>query len=131
MARSGDDHVHRIGRTGRAGETGLAISLVAPQEWNLMCSIERYLGVKFEQRKIKGMEARFQGPAKKAKKADKKPTKTKTKVIPKAEQRHSFKKNIGKRRKPSGDKLEPSDSSVVTTEAAAGMAPLKRKPAKK
>ncbi len=131
MARSGDDHVHRIGRTGRAGETGLAISLIAPQEWNLMCSIERYLGVKFEHRNIKGMESRFQGPAKKAKKADKKPAKTKAKVIPKAEQRHSFKKNIGKRRKPSVEKVAASATVAVVPEVAAGMAPLKRKPVKK
>jgi superfamily II DNA/RNA helicase len=132
MARSGDDHVHRIGRTGRAGETGLAISLIAPQEWNLMCSIERYLGVKFEHRQIKGMEARFQGPTKKAKKADKKPAKTKVKVIPKAEQRHSFKKNIGKRRKPSADKVATTAATAaVVPEVAAGMAPLKRKPVKK
>jgi ATP-dependent RNA helicase SrmB len=129
MARSGDDHVHRIGRTGRAGETGLAISLVVPQEWNLMSSIERYLGVKFEQRKIKGMEARFQGPAKKARKTDKKPVKAKTKVKPKAEQRHSFKKNIGKRRKPSADKVTAPEAAVVP-DVAAGMTPLKRKPAK-
>ena len=96
-----------------------------------MCSIERYLGVKFEHRNIKGMESRFQGPAKKAKKADKKPAKTKAKVIPKAEQRHSFKKNIGKRRKPSVEKVAASATVAVVPEVAAGMAPLKRKPVKK
>jgi superfamily II DNA/RNA helicase len=30
LPRSADDHVHRIGRTGRAGATGLAISFVPP-----------------------------------------------------------------------------------------------------
>ncbi|MEQ9209223.1 MAG: DEAD/DEAH box helicase, partial [Pseudomonadales bacterium] len=34
MAHSGDEYVHRIGRTGRAGEKGTAISLVADYEWN-------------------------------------------------------------------------------------------------
>jgi superfamily II DNA/RNA helicase len=130
MARSGDDHVHRIGRTGRAGETGLAISLIVPQEWNVMSSIERYLGVKFEQRKIKGMEARFQGPAKKTKKADKKPVKTKAKEVPKAEQRHSFKKNIGKRRKPS-ERVVSTETSAGVSETSSAMAPPKRKPANK
>ncbi len=133
MARSGDEHVHRIGRTGRAGESGLAISLIAPQEWNLMSSIERYLSVQFEHRTIQGMEARFQGPTKKpAKKSAKKIVKPKVKVVPKAEQRHSFKKNIGKRRKPS--EVKPghvvADSKVVAQDTS-GMAPLKRKPVKK
>jgi len=104
MPRSGDDYVHRIGRTGRAGVKGLAISLVAPQEWNQMESIERYLAITLEPKTIPGLESRFKGPSKKSasaakKKADTKP-KPKTKVIPKAQQRHSFIKNIGKRRVP-------------------------------
>ncbi|HAF91625.1 MAG TPA: RNA helicase, partial [Pseudomonas sp.] len=41
MPRSGDEYVHRIGRTGRAGGEGLAISLIGHTEWNLMSSIER------------------------------------------------------------------------------------------
>jgi superfamily II DNA/RNA helicase len=43
MPRSGDEYVHRIGRTGRAGNDGLAISLICHGDWNLMSSIERYL----------------------------------------------------------------------------------------
>ena len=35
-------YVHRVGRTGRAGRTGIAISLVAPGERNLLRRIERY-----------------------------------------------------------------------------------------
>jgi ATP-dependent RNA helicase SrmB len=143
LARSGDDHVHRIGRTGRAGEKGLAIVLVAPQEWNLMSSIERYLGISFERRSIEGMEARFQGPTKKSASLAKKKEKTaakdkkgKVREEPKAKQRHSYKKNIGKRRKPSdpgkvaGEK--PDSAAAGETQGkvvvdAAGMKALKRK----
>jgi ATP-dependent RNA helicase SrmB len=154
MARSGDDYVHRVGRTGRAGESGLALSLIAPQEWNLMSSIERYLGVDFGRREIPGMEARFSGPAKKsagdkAKKKEKdkeKAAKDKKKVKPKAEQRHRVLKNVGKRRKPSnpdGVNVTPEAKAEARAEKAAdsgaekirkvvadkaGFAPLKRKP---
>jgi len=39
-----EDYVHRIGRTGRAGATGIAISLVAPDERDQLRNIERLLG---------------------------------------------------------------------------------------
>lgn len=64
MAQKGDDYVHRIGRTGRAGKEGLAISFVMANEWNLKASIERYLNVKFESRKIKELVGHYKGPKK-------------------------------------------------------------------
>ncbi len=36
-----EDYVHRIGRTGRAGASGLAISLVAPSDGKLLAEIEK------------------------------------------------------------------------------------------
>jgi ATP-dependent RNA helicase RhlE len=38
-----EDYVHRIGRTGRAGATGLAVSLVSPEEAGLLKDIEKLL----------------------------------------------------------------------------------------
>jgi ATP-dependent RNA helicase RhlE len=39
-----EDYVHRIGRTGRAGATGTALALVAPEERTQLRDIERLLG---------------------------------------------------------------------------------------
>lgn len=64
LPRSADDYVHRIGRTGRAGEQGIALSLVNHSEWNLKATIERYLQMEFEVRKIKALIGKYKGPKK-------------------------------------------------------------------
>ena len=43
LPHSPEDYVHRIGRTGRAGASGEAISLVEPEEYKLLTDIERLL----------------------------------------------------------------------------------------
>ncbi len=45
---SPDTYVHRIGRTGRAGREGVAITLVEPREQRLLRDIERRMGKPFE-----------------------------------------------------------------------------------
>ncbi len=51
-----EDYVHRIGRTGRAGSEGEAVSLVSPEERALLAAIERLINRKVEQRTIEGFE---------------------------------------------------------------------------
>jgi len=66
-----EDYVHRIGRTGRAGSVGEAISLVAPEEAPLLAAIEKLLKRKlertpapvFEPRAATPVEPRPQAPA--------------------------------------------------------------------
>lgn len=99
-------HTHRIGRTGRADAKGLAITLVAGSEWNLMASIQRYLRQSFTQRSLEGLAGRFQGPKKvkssgKAVSSKKKTVTAKKKPAEKIKIRQRDQKNIGKRRKPS------------------------------
>ncbi len=64
MPRRGEIYVHRIGRTGRAGEEGVAITLISNPEYNLMAGIERYLKQTFIRRKIKELVGSYRGPKK-------------------------------------------------------------------
>jgi ATP-dependent RNA helicase DbpA len=43
LAHDSEVHIHRIGRTGRAGESGLALSLIAPKELGRLNRLEDYL----------------------------------------------------------------------------------------
>jgi ATP-dependent RNA helicase RhlE len=51
-----EDYVHRIGRTGRAGAEGEAVSLVSHEERPLMAAIERLMSRKVEERVVAGFE---------------------------------------------------------------------------
>ena len=131
MARKGDDYVHRIGRTGRAGETGTAISLINHTEWNLKAAIERYIKQDFEPRVIKELKGSYSGPKRlkasgkaagtKKKKAgpgrDKRPGKGGIKGAP-ATKKVSAKKANGPR--PS----RPKPSNLMDSQ---GFAPIKKK----
>jgi ATP-dependent RNA helicase RhlE len=49
-----EDYVHRIGRTGRAGNIGIAISLVCGEELEYLKSIERLMKKEIVQEKLEG-----------------------------------------------------------------------------
>lgn len=128
---SGDEYVHRIGRTGRADAEGRAVTFVAASDWNLVKGIERYLNIQLEQISVPGVEAKYKGPDKlkksgKAagiKKVSDKSNKSSAKAKSSTEKvkvRERDKKNVGKRRQP---KL--ADDSVAQVD---GFAPLKKKP---
>ncbi|MFF7708562.1 DEAD/DEAH box helicase [Pseudomonas sp. NPDC007930] len=112
LPHNGDEYVHRVGRTGRAGAEGLAISLIGHLDWNRMSSIERYLKQQFERRVIKEVKGTYSGPKKV--KASGKAAGTKKKKV---EKKTATSKAPAKR-KPAA---KPSLSS------ADGMAPLKKR----
>jgi len=57
MPHVAEDYVHRIGRTGRAGVEGEAVSLVSPEERPLLAAIERLMNRKVESRAVTGFQA--------------------------------------------------------------------------
>ena len=57
-----DEYVHRIGRTGRAGSSGEAISLVSKDDFKNLCMIESRLNHLLERRAIEGFSPRKEVP---------------------------------------------------------------------
>jgi ATP-dependent RNA helicase RhlE len=56
VPHSPEDYVHRIGRTGRAGLTGEAISLVAPEDMETLGAIERLIKKRIERVLVPGFQ---------------------------------------------------------------------------
>ncbi|MFZ5756893.1 MAG: DEAD/DEAH box helicase [Pseudomonadota bacterium] len=59
LPKFAEDYVHRIGRTGRAGAEGIAVSFVGRQDVGALKRIERFVGNPIEETKVEGMEAKF------------------------------------------------------------------------
>jgi ATP-dependent RNA helicase RhlE len=56
MPNSPEDYVHRIGRTARAGNSGTAVSLLAPEEHETLRDIETKLGSILECHDVEGFD---------------------------------------------------------------------------
>lgn len=56
-----EDYVHRIGRTGRAGSEGEAVSLVGPDERKFLKDIEKLIGSQIERMQVEGIDLRAPG----------------------------------------------------------------------
>lgn len=56
-----EEFVHRIGRTGRAGNKGDSISLVGPKDWTSFKNIESFLQINFDFSDVEGLKAKFSG----------------------------------------------------------------------
>jgi superfamily II DNA/RNA helicase len=59
-----DDYVHRIGRTGRAGMTGIAITLATPSEAEQVAAIEKLTGTKITRAGVAAPAKGERAPAK-------------------------------------------------------------------
>jgi superfamily II DNA/RNA helicase len=72
LPKSPEDYVHRIGRTGRAGAKGIAISFAAPQDRQQLRDIERYTKRAIPSLVVEGMEPKG-APAPEQRRQDSRP----------------------------------------------------------
>lgn len=114
MPKFAEEYIHRIGRTGRAGASGDAISLVGPKDWRAFERIEAFLGSTIDRASIEGLEAQFNGLAPERKTSGKRPSQ-------KAPSKQRRTENKGPRKPANRDKR-------FMTAVDVGDAPMRRKP---
>ncbi|MCV2885265.1 DEAD/DEAH box helicase [Aestuariibacter sp. AA17] len=115
LPKMADEYVHRIGRTGRAGQKGKALSFVGPKDWNSFKHVKRFLTQSIEAETLEGFEATFKGYKDKPKKKS-----------------NPWKSAAGTNAdKPSASQAKPKAKRIKHMEGVdVGDAPLKRKPRK-
>ncbi len=100
LPKVSEDYIHRIGRTGRAGSEGEAVSLVSADEVNLLVAIETLIGQTLAREVESGFNPKHRVPlTHQAKVRPKKPKKTKQQ------------QERGKDRKPEKDKDRSGNKS--------------------
>ncbi|CAH1206624.1 ATP-dependent RNA helicase RhlE [Candidatus Nitrotoga sp. BS] len=59
LPKAAEDYVHRIGRTGRAGSSGIAVSFASNRDTGNLQKIERYTGQSITAHIVAGLEPKF------------------------------------------------------------------------
>ncbi|MEO6423316.1 MAG: DEAD/DEAH box helicase [Candidatus Nitrotoga sp.] len=59
LPKAAEDYVHRIGRTGRAGSSGIAVSFASNRDAGNLQKIERYTGQSITAHIVAGLEPKF------------------------------------------------------------------------
>ena len=61
MPKAPEEFIHRIGRTGRAGAKGLAISLVSAKDWASYQAVKNLLSLEIPFSEVEGLTGKFKG----------------------------------------------------------------------
>jgi len=127
-----EDYVHRIGRTGRAGSEGDAVSLVSADEFKQLMDIEQVIGKKLEREEIEGFEPKHSVPESREPRSP--PHKAKSKSKPhRPAGRSGGPTNSGNRTKSAGNKNQgnrkPGISKADHSNGNAGNRPQVKKQA--
>jgi ATP-dependent RNA helicase RhlE len=116
------DYIHRIGRTGRAGAKGLAITLISPTEMVALKDVERLMGKALSQERLEGYAPKVEIIQKGARKKSNEHKNTdgafgkkkkKTVLVPKSKKRKTTKRDAFKAydaAKPKTDKTDKKRS---------------------
>ncbi len=110
LPKHSEEYIHRVGRTGRAGSKGDAMSFVGPKDWQSYLNIKAFLQQDVEFSTVAGLEAKFKG--------------LKPKTDNKAKSQANKAKSVKAKQKRSQPKVK---KKVVFTDEAFADMPMKKK----
>ncbi len=115
MPKFADEYIHRIGRTGRAGNQGEAKSFISRKDWGSFQAVKTKLNQQYDFSEIEGISTKFTG------------VKSKKEIRSKNEVSKS--KGINKKANTSANSSVKKSSKRLLTEGSvdAGFIPVKRK----
>jgi len=121
LPRSAADYVHRIGRTGRAGQSGIAVSFISIEDYQHFQLIEKRHEIKIERERIEGFiptqwdPNALPSPAAPIKgKRESKKDKSREAAARKSRMRGAEKQGIGIEETPKAESVEEDSQEVIS-----------------
>ena len=121
-----DSYVHRIGRTGRAGEKGLAVTFYSPQQKDQLAEIEKELNIRLPKQNIGNIIDKDDKEKRKPKKAASRKEHTSRDKKPREDRKGSRNKQENHSRNGKGKKGEAADSTRSSQKPKTSSKPKKR-----
>lgn len=109
MPKFADEYVHRIGRTGRAGNKGVAKSFISKKDWGSFLAVKTKLSQDYSFSEIDGLKAKFEG------------------IVPKALKPKASKKTTVENKERKTVVKKPIKRKKIDDEVDLGFIPVKRK----